>query len=241
MYDGKLFKRDISMLVPEKILLAIDVTRHDPTASASQRSEPALLKPGVILQEEELVLCKTEKGDKAWSLAEVHKIYPDEIEVIYYTTPRQPLHDYDAATPEEKQRHLAQSRFRKTWYIRTGTNAGKGTLNAPFPKNPSLRLWTGKLPMNEFDDLILANGIKLDSNGYLTKESLKIASELAMPHDAIPTIEDEKELQAQLQRSNAMYTYAELSACTCRRCRKLWKTKTKEDDITLATTRPRPS
>jgi hypothetical protein len=241
MYDGKLFKRDISMLVPEKILLAIDVTRHDPTASASQRSEPALLKPGVILQEEELVLCKTEKGDKAWSLAEVHKIYPDEIEVIYYTTPRQPLHDYDAATPEEKQRHLAQSRFRKTWYIRTGTNAGKGTLNAPFPKNPSLRLWTGKLPMNEFDDLILANGIKLDSNGYLTKESLKIASELAMPHDAIPTIEDEKELQAQLQRSNAMYTYAELSACTCRRCRKLWKTKTKKDDITLATTRPRPS
>jgi hypothetical protein len=95
--------------------------------------------------------------------------------------------------------------------------------------------------MNEFDDLILANGIKLDSNGYLTKESLKIASELAMPHDAIPTIEDEKELQAQLQRSNAMYTYAELSACTCRRCRKLWKTKTKKDDITLATTRPRPS
>ena len=42
--------------------------------------------------------------------------------------------------------------------------------------------------MNEFDDLILANGIKLDSNGYLTRESIKIASELAMPHDAIPTI-----------------------------------------------------
>ena len=48
--------------------------------------------------------------------------------------------------------------------------------------------------MNEFDDLILANGIKLDSNGYLTRESLKIVSELAMPHDAIPTIEDEKKL-----------------------------------------------
>ncbi len=91
-------------------------------------------------------------------------------------------------------------------------------------------------------DPSLANGIKLDSNEYLTKESLKIASELAMSHDAIPTIEDEKELQAQLQRSNAMYTYAELSACTRRRCRKLWKTtKTKKDDTTLATTRPRPS
>jgi hypothetical protein len=96
--------------------------------------------------------------------------------------------------------------------------------------------------MDEFDDLILANGIKLDSNGYLTKESLKIASQLAMLHDGIPTIEDEKELQAQLQRSNAIYTYAELSTCTCTRCRKLWKTKPKkEDEITLATTRPHPS
>jgi hypothetical protein len=27
-----------------------------------------------------LIICKTDKGDKAWSLAEVHKIYPDEIE-----------------------------------------------------------------------------------------------------------------------------------------------------------------
>jgi hypothetical protein len=58
--------------------------------------------------------------------------------------------------------------------ILTGMSAGagKGTLNAPFPKNPLLRLWAGKLPTNEFSDLILATGIKLDTNGYLTKESL---------------------------------------------------------------------
>jgi hypothetical protein len=94
--------------------------------------------------------------------------------------------------------------LRKTWFIRSGTNAGKGTLNAPFPKSPHLRLWTGKLPTNEFNDLILATGIRLDANGYLTKESLKIASQVAIPHEAINTIEDEKEIQAQLQISNAM-------------------------------------
>jgi hypothetical protein len=43
------------------------------------QSEPELLKLGVT----RLI----EKGNTAWSLAEVHNIYPDEIEVIYYTTP----------------------------------------------------------------------------------------------------------------------------------------------------------
>ncbi len=73
------------MLVPARTIKAIDFTRHEPTADAHPWSEPALLKPGVILQEEELILCTTNKDDKVWYLAEVHKIYPDEIEVIYYT------------------------------------------------------------------------------------------------------------------------------------------------------------
>jgi hypothetical protein len=241
-YGGKQFKRDISMLIPERTIQSIDVIRHDPTVAASPHAEPALLKPGVTLQEEELILCKTEKGDQAWSLAEVHKIYPEEIEVIYYTTPRQQLEEYNSATPEQRQGHLSQCRFRKTWFIRTGTNAGKGTLMAPFPKNPLLRLWTGKLPMNEFEDLILATGIKLDVNGYLTKESRIIALQVAIPHEAINTVEDEQETLAKLRDSNAMFTYAELQTCNCRRCRKIWKETAKEgDDITLATTKPRPS
>ena len=96
-YDGKDFKRDISMLIPEKRIRAIDVNRHDPTAETPLQIKPALFKPGVILREEELILCKTDKGDKAWSLAEVHKIYPDEIEVIYYTTSRKQLNDYETS------------------------------------------------------------------------------------------------------------------------------------------------
>ena len=64
------------MLIPEKTFLSIDVIRHDPTAITSLQSEPALLKPRVTLQEEELAICKTDKGDKAWYLVEVHKIYP---------------------------------------------------------------------------------------------------------------------------------------------------------------------
>ena len=96
--------------------------------------------------------------------------------------------------------------------------------------------------MNEFEDLILATGIKLDVNGYLTKESRIIASQVAIPHEAINTVEDEKKTLAKLQISNSMFTYAELQTCNCRRCRKIWKETAKEgDDITLATTKPRPS
>jgi hypothetical protein len=34
-YDRKDFKRDISMLIPEKMIQTIDVNRHDPTAETS--------------------------------------------------------------------------------------------------------------------------------------------------------------------------------------------------------------
>ncbi len=97
--------------------------------------------------------------------------------------------------------------------------------------------------MNEFEDLILATGIKLNVNGYLTKESLIIASQVVIiPHEAINTVEDEKETLAKLRVSNAMFTYAELQTCNCRRCRKIWKETAKEgDDIALATTKPRPN
>ncbi len=64
-YDGKDFKRDISMLIPEKRIRAIDVNRHDPTAETPLQAKPALFKPGGILREEELIPCKTDKGDKA--------------------------------------------------------------------------------------------------------------------------------------------------------------------------------
>ena len=88
--------------------------------------------------------------------------------------------------------------------------------------------------MNEFEDLILATGIKLDVNGYLTKESRIIASQVAIPHEAINTVEDERETLAKLQVSNAMFTYAEQQECNCRRCRKIWtETAKEENDITL--------
>jgi hypothetical protein len=35
---------------------------------------------------------------------------------------------------------LLKARFRKTWHVYSGKDAGKGTLKPPFPYNPKLRL-----------------------------------------------------------------------------------------------------
>ena len=62
-------------------------------------------------------------------------------------------------TIQEKSENLRSARFRKTWFIRDGKNAGKETIKAPFPSNPELRLWTGRLPKSELKELIIANSI----------------------------------------------------------------------------------
>ena len=70
----------------------------------------------------------------------------------------------------------------------------------------------------------------------------KVASHVKISHEAINTIEDENDIQAQLQFSNAMFAYAELPLCNCRRCRKIWiKTARKESGSPLATTNSHPS
>ena len=83
-YNGKRYKRDISMLIPEQTMLTIDVTTLDVTDSRESGAKPKLYTNGVELHEEELILCKTDLTDTEWYLAEINKIYSDEIEIIVW-------------------------------------------------------------------------------------------------------------------------------------------------------------
>jgi hypothetical protein len=74
-----------------------------------------------------------------------------------------------------------------------------GTCQAPFPNNPELRLWKGKLPLTEAEDLILAIGITLDPRGFLSKSSLQLASQLDAGHEELETMEDNEEWLADLR------------------------------------------
>jgi hypothetical protein len=88
------------------------------------------------------------------------------VTIIYFTTPIKVVKKYIEQSIEQKSENLRSARFRKTWFIRDGKNAGKGTIKAPFPSKPELRLWTGRLPKSEMKELILANNIKLSPQGH---------------------------------------------------------------------------
>ena len=217
-YDGKSFKRDISMLVPEKDMSAINPEVHDPTTVAPNQAKPTLHTEKQPLREEDIILCKTENDDTAWCLAEINRVFPDEVEFVYYTTPKPLMEGYTTATLHQRIEDLLKARFRKTWYVYSGKNAGKGTIKPPFPYNPKLRLWTGKLPANEIDDLVLATGMKLNPQGYLDRESASVAVQLSIGHDSTKTVDDEEEQLAQLRFANCLFTYSECALCECPRC-----------------------
>ena len=126
---------------------------------------------------------------------------------------------------EQKSENLRSARFRKTWFIRDGKNADKGTIRAPFPSNPELRLWTGRLPKSELNELILANSIKLSPQGYLSKDSIDIAVKLTIPFASMQTIDDEEEHLQGLRQANALFIYAERTLCTCAQCALRFATK----------------
>ena len=104
--------------------------------------------------------------------------------LTYFSTPRPSLDNYESSSKDQRLETLSEACFRKTGFIRQGKNAGMGTCQAPFPNNPELRLWKGKLPLTEAEDLILAIGITIDPRGFLSKSSLQLASQLDAGHEA---------------------------------------------------------
>jgi len=100
-YQGKVFKRDIGMLIPEKRMHDAGTRDYDPTMEGLAKTNAKAYSKGDLLLEGDLILCKTEKQDKAWYLAEIDKIYPDEIEVTYYSTPRPNLENYETGSKEQ--------------------------------------------------------------------------------------------------------------------------------------------
>ncbi len=70
-FHGKIYKRDVGMLVPEQTISDIDVTTLDPTKSQQETIKPQLYAKGETLREDKLIICRTETSDTEWCLAEV--------------------------------------------------------------------------------------------------------------------------------------------------------------------------
>ena len=74
-HNGKRYKGDISMLIPEHTMLEIDVTTLDVTDSRESGTNLKLHVNGDEIQEEDLILFKMELTDTELYLAEIDKIY----------------------------------------------------------------------------------------------------------------------------------------------------------------------
>jgi hypothetical protein len=125
--QGKIFKRHIGMLIPEKWMHHAGTRDYDPTMEGLARSSAKAYSKSDPLQEGILILCKTEKNDKGWYLAEIDKIYPDEIEVTYFSTPGPSLENYETSSKDQRLETLSEACFRKTWYT-PGQKCGNGYL-----------------------------------------------------------------------------------------------------------------
>ena len=102
------------MLILEQTMLMIDVATLNVTDSRESGAKPKLHTNGAELHEEDLILCKTDLTDTEWYLAEINKIYSDEVEIIFFTTPIKVVENYIEQSMEQRSENLRSARFWKT-------------------------------------------------------------------------------------------------------------------------------
>ena len=79
---------------------------------------------------------------------------------------------------DERSVRLKGSVFAKTWALYTGMPTSDVTLGSA--KNADL--WTGKLPIDEWGELVLVRNVGLGSVGALNSTSIRLAASLEIPH-----------------------------------------------------------
>ena len=94
------------MLISEQTMLMIDVTTLDVTDSRESGAKPKLHTNGAELHEEDLILRKTDLTDIEWYLTEINKIYSDEVEIIYFTTPNKVVENCIEQSMEQRYENL---------------------------------------------------------------------------------------------------------------------------------------
>jgi hypothetical protein len=98
-------------------------------------------------------------GNKAvdWYCAQVIKVLPTHILVHYYTTMTPAPENYAVASLKEKNRHITQAVFLKTWCIRGGS--GYAITEPPEGIRKMCDIWSGKIKMSDLQDHLLVRNV----------------------------------------------------------------------------------
>ena len=78
----------------------------DVTDSRESGAKPKLHTNGAELHEEDLILYKTDLTDTEWYLTEIDKIYSNEVEIIYFTTPNKVVENCIEQSMEQRYENL---------------------------------------------------------------------------------------------------------------------------------------
>ena len=149
----------ISLVPPKEIKI-------DPSEAASEGNPPHLHQSLALspIEEGEYVLIKDTKNSKTWYCAQVLEKLPDRIKVSYYTTTTPSLPKYNMAIYEEKFRRMQEVIFLKTWAVPTG----ESTTVDPALSQRRDKLWTGLVPLQFLNDVLLVRNVDLTALGSLS-------------------------------------------------------------------------
>jgi hypothetical protein len=130
------------------------------------------------IEEGGYILIKDTKNSKTWYCAQVLEKFPDRIKVSYYTTTTPSLPKYNKSTYEEKLRRMQEVIFLKTWAGPTG----ESTTVDPALSHRRDKLWTGLVPLQFLNDVLLVRNVGLTDLGSLSPETAVLAANLKIAH-----------------------------------------------------------
>jgi hypothetical protein len=170
------YQRDASMisLIPPKDI------KVDPSEVGSDGHPPHLHESLALspIEEGEYAIIKDTKDSKTWYCAQVLEKLPDRIKVSYYTTTTPSLRDYNKASQERRLLRMQEVIFLKTWAVSTG----EATTMDPALSQKRSTLWTGLVPLQFLNDVLLVRNVGLTALGSLTPAAAALAANLKIAH-----------------------------------------------------------
>ncbi len=163
----------ISLIPPKDI-------KVDPSEAGRDDQSPHLHQSLALspVEEGEHVIIKDTKDSKTWYSAQVLQKLPDRIKVSYYTTTTPSLRDYNKASQERRLLRMQEAIFLKTWAISTG----EATTVDPTLSQKRSTLWTGLVPVQYLNDVLLVRNVGLTALGSLTPATATLAANLKIAH-----------------------------------------------------------
>ena len=159
-----------------------------PTEIKSDPSDPNLIEKAPHahrsialspVEEGEYVILKDTKDSNTWYCAQVLERLPDRIKVNYHTTSILALPKYSKATDIQRLRRLQELTFSlRTWTLPTG----EATTIDPALSRKRNKLWTGQIPHQFLDDVLLIRNVGLTAFGNLTPATASLAAKLDIAH-----------------------------------------------------------